>query len=67
MTDTIGAAAGVIWHYLAENGAVSVTKLAKDTGLENKILQRALGWLAKEDKLCFEPRGRSEMISLKQA
>ncbi|MCX4193077.1 winged helix-turn-helix domain-containing protein [Methylophaga sp. OBS1] len=66
MTDTIGAAAGIIWHYLAENGAVSVSKLAKDTGLESKVLQRALGWLAKEDKLCFELKGRSEMISLKQ-
>lgn len=65
MSDVIGSAAGVIWQYLADNGVVSASKLAKDTKLETKILQRALGWLAKEDKLCFELKGRSEMISLK--
>ncbi|MTI63279.1 winged helix-turn-helix domain-containing protein [Methylophaga sp.] len=65
MSDVIGSAAGVVWQYLADNGVVSASKLAKDTKLETKILQRALGWLAKEDKLCFELKGRSEMISLK--
>lgn len=65
MRDVIGSAAGVVWQYLAENGAVSASQLAKDTKLETKVLQRALGWLAKEDKLCFELKGRSEMISLK--
>jgi DNA-binding transcriptional regulator YhcF (GntR family) len=65
MRDVIGSAAGVIWQYLTDNGVVSVSKLAKDTKLEPKVLQRALGWLAREDKLCFELKGRSEMISLK--
>ncbi len=65
MTEAIGSAAGIIWHYLAENGVVSASKLAKDTKLDSKVLHRALGWLAKEDKLSFEVKGRSEMISLK--
>ncbi len=43
MTDAIGSAAGVIWQYLAENGVVSASKLAKDTKLDSKVLHRALG------------------------
>lgn len=65
MTDTIGIAAGVIWQYLEQNGSASATKIGKDTDLDSKALHRAIGWLAKEDKLSFETKGRNEMISLK--
>ena len=62
---TIGAAAGVVWTYLEVNGASSATKIAKETDLDAKSVQRAIGWLAKEDKLSFETKGRTETISLK--
>lgn len=65
MGDAIGMAAGVIWEYLETNGSASATKISKDTELDTKVLQRAIGWLAKEDKLSFETKGRNEMISLK--
>jgi predicted regulator of amino acid metabolism with ACT domain len=65
MTDSIGSAAGAVWTYLSESGAVSATKIAKDTGLDAKLVQRAIGWLAKEDKLSFEVKGRNEVIGLK--
>lgn len=65
MSDVIGMAAGVIWAYLEEKGEASATKISKDTELDSKVLQRAIGWLAKEDKLSFETKGRNEMISLK--
>jgi len=29
------------------------------------VLQRAIGWLSKEDKLSFEVKGRNELIALK--
>ncbi|PHS68750.1 MAG: hypothetical protein COB23_08580 [Methylophaga sp.] len=65
MADKIGAAAGKLWKYLDKNGASSATKIAKETQLDAKIVQRAIGWLAKEGKLSFKTKGRTETISLK--
>ena len=64
MSDSIGSAAGVIWEYLEKNGPATATKIGKDTALDAKELQRAIGWLAKEGKLSFEVKGRTETISL---
>ena len=61
----IGAAAGEIWHYLEKNGPSSVTKVTTDTGIGKNDIQRAIGWLAKEDKLAIELKGRVETLSLK--
>lgn len=61
----IGAAAGKIWTYLEKNGASSVTKITTETGLGKNDVQRAIGWLAKEDKLEIELKGRIETLSLK--
>lgn len=65
MTNTIGAAAGKIWHYLDKNGPSSVTKITNETGLGKNDVQRAIGWLIKEDKLTIEMIGRAETLSLK--
>jgi predicted HTH transcriptional regulator len=65
MSDTIGNAAGTIWKYLDKNGATSVSKITKETGLSRNDVQRAIGWLAKEDNLNFEMEGRTELLSLK--
>jgi len=65
MSESIGTAAGVVWKYLDLNGATSVTKIAKETALDAKIVQRAIGWLANENKLNIEMKGRTETISLK--
>ncbi len=64
-TTTIGTAAGKIWEYLNKNGQSSVSKITKETGLNRNDVQRAIGWLAKEDKLSFETQGRTELLSLK--
>jgi len=65
MADTIGTAAGVLWKYLDTNGASSATKITKDTNLDTKSVQRAIGWLSSEGKLNIEMKGRTETISLK--
>lgn len=65
MSDTIGAAAGKIWEYLDENGATSVSKVTKETGISKNDAQRAIGWLAKEGKINFEMDKRTELLSLK--
>lgn len=61
----IGVAAGKIWHYLEKNGSSSVAKVTSETGLSKNDAQRAIGWLAKENKLVIELKGRVETLSLK--
>lgn len=61
----IGAAAGKIWKFLDKHGPTSVAKVATETGLAKNDAQRAIGWLAKEDKLNIEMKGRVETLSLK--
>ncbi|GAB4254601.1 MAG: hypothetical protein Kow0065_01800 [Methylomicrobium sp.] len=65
MIDTIGQAAGKIWQYLNDNGSASVTKITNETGLNKNDVQRAIGWLAREEKISIELKnGRTETISL---
>lgn len=61
----IGAAAGKVWKFLDKHGASSITKVVTETGLSKTDAQRAIGWLAKEDKLDIEMKGRTETLSLK--
>jgi Winged helix-turn-helix domain (DUF2582) len=65
MINTIGSAAGKVWEYLDQNGSSSVTKITNETGLNKNDVQRAIGWLLKEDKLSIEAAGRTETVSLK--
>ncbi len=67
MQSTIGDAAGKVWKYLKKNGPTSTTKLATECELDNKLVQRAIGWLTREDKLVTIQKGRSEMIDLKES
>lgn len=65
MTDNIGTTAGVLWQFLQQNGPSTMAKIAEACALDSKTLQRAIGWLAREDKIDFVSRGRSELITLK--
>jgi predicted transcriptional regulator len=65
MLTTIGEAAGKIWNYLDKNGPTSVTKIATEIDINKSEVQRAIGWLLKEDKLQIETIGRTETLSLK--
>ena len=65
MSNTIGDAAGIVWKYLDQNGPSSVNKVTTETGINKNDVQRAIGWLCKEDKLSIEMIGRAETLSLK--
>lgn len=66
MRDTIGQAAGQIWHLL-ENSAepISITDIPKRTKLTAQIAYQGLGWLACEEKITYNQKGRSVTVSLK--
>jgi hypothetical protein len=53
METAIGEAAGRIWQYLAEHGETTLPQLQRGTTLAERLLLMGVGWLAREDKLCF--------------
>jgi hypothetical protein len=65
MLEIVGATAGEIWKYLDKNGPTSIAKMTRETGIDEKIIQRGIGWLAQEGKVSIEIVNRAETISLK--
>ena len=66
MSERMGLTAGSIWHYLDKNGATSVVKLVRELPAEEKIIQRSIGWLAKENKITLTVIDRVETIALQE-
>lgn len=60
----IGIDAGIVWQTLnvATDRSCSYDVLKRKSGLSEKALNRALGWLAREDKLDIDDK--SQIISL---
>lgn len=67
MEEKIGTNAGKVWAQLDAAGRQNVKELRKVTKLKEKDLYAALGWLAREGKLCFEEEdnGKELFVSLK--
>lgn len=65
MSDIIGTNAGTIWKYLDKHGPTTVAKLIRETGVDEKTIQRSIGWLAQEGKVAIELVNRAETIALK--
>lgn len=64
MSLEIGNAAGIVWSFLSENGASSVNKISTETGIGKNDIHRAVGWLAREEKIVIDNSGRNEVIAL---
>jgi len=64
LNEQIGETAGDIWHRLDEQGPMSVAKLVKACDVPRDVVMQAIGWLAREDKICLEETSRGRMISL---
>lgn len=50
----IGTNAGVVWRLLNDNKRWSYCQLKKASGLSDRDLNAAIGWLAREDKIDFD-------------
>jgi hypothetical protein len=63
--DDIGQVAGLIWQLLNEKGEQSLASIKSSLDAPSDLVLAAIGWLAREDKLCFASRARSVVISLR--
>lgn len=61
----IGETAGMVWAYLNTHGEVATSKMIRELGQSRDVLQRAIGWLAREDKVALRRNGAAETIHLK--
>ncbi len=50
----IGINAGIIWNLLSDNEKWDVKNLKKASGLSEKEIYAAIGWLARENKIEIE-------------
>ena len=60
----IGTNAGVVWNVLKDNCHWEYTKLKEATGLNDRDLTAAIGWLAREDKIDFEIKEGEDKLFL---
>lgn len=65
MNEQIGKVAGSIWHTLEANGEMTLTRLKKEIGTAGPIVDCAIGWLAREDKIEMTQDKRSFRVCLK--
>ena len=62
----IGLNAGIVWHLLNNNKRWTYGELKEASGLSDRDLDAAIGWLAREDKIDFdcEHQGSDECFFL---
>ena len=52
----IGLNAGKVWRILNEKGELSMFDLGRELSLTFEDVALAIGWLAREDKICLRKR-----------
>ncbi|MGH9450786.1 MAG: winged helix-turn-helix domain-containing protein [Terriglobia bacterium] len=65
LTEQVGHTAGKVWQQLSQNGPQTVSQLKKSLNGEGDVLQFAIGWLAREDKVELVPEKKSFRVLLK--
>jgi hypothetical protein len=65
MIDQIGEIAGKVWMFLKQNGESNLNQLKKGIKADPNLILQAIGWLAREDKILIEKKGRFVTYALK--
>ncbi len=60
----IGEKAGEIWNILNNEGPQTLVQLKKRLGNSNELVNFALGWLAREDKVRITPEKKGFKVQL---
>jgi predicted ArsR family transcriptional regulator len=63
--DEVGETAGKIWHLLNDKGPQTLGEIRKELGVPNELLNFAVGWLAREDKIEIAQEKKAFRILLK--
>ncbi|MCE5271329.1 winged helix-turn-helix domain-containing protein [bacterium] len=64
MKDQIGITAGKLWNYLRDKDETNIAALPKALDEKALVVQMALGWLAREDKVEFRIDGAKNLVSI---
>ncbi len=67
MYHKIGSAAGDVWRFLDSNGPTTINQLKTEmkkgpSEMDGPLVDRAIGWLAREGKISMEQKGKSSII-----
>lgn len=65
LKERVGHTAGKIWGQLAEDGPQTVAQLKKKLNGEGDLVNLAIGWLAREDKVDIVAEKKSFRVTLK--
>ena len=61
----VGETAGQIWETLSSDGPLTVAQLKKKLNGSGELVNYALGWLAREDKIDIVQEKKTVRIQLK--
>jgi len=61
----VGETAGKVWHALSSDGPQTLTQLKKKFNGDNEVLNLAIGWLAREDKVNITTDRKTLRIQLR--
>jgi len=64
MIKNIGECAGKVYVALQKTGKLQLQAVPKATGLTPREVHRAVGWLAREDKVTFTEDGKRNVVQL---
>ena len=64
MQDKIGYVAGSIWQQLEQKGEMTPRKLTTTMKESSDVVYLALGWLARENKIEFQPTKSTFRVKL---
>jgi len=67
MKEQVGETAGKIWHALNDLGPQTLAQLKKKVNGSGELVDFALGWLAREDKIDICLEKKNFKVSLKQS
>lgn len=63
--ESVGTVAGLVWGYLHEHGPVTLSKLAREIPAPRDMVMQGVGWLAREEKVHFQPGDDSKLLALR--
>ena len=63
----VGETAGRVWHELSSGGPQTLAQLKKKLNGDNGLLDLAVGWLARENKVDITPEKKTLRIQVRGA